>query len=79
LSLVGNGPRKDYVKGRDSIGSHDYKLFFKHVYVTYFTLVKAFLSWKGKMSFFDGFAHEEFVWAKIEKSIWLALNLPVIY
>jgi hypothetical protein len=31
------------------------------------------------MSFFDRFAHEEFVWAKIEKSIWLAVNLPVIY
>jgi hypothetical protein len=31
------------------------------------------------MSFFDGFAHEEFVWAIIEKSIWLAVKLPVIY
>jgi len=31
------------------------------------------------MSFFDGFAHEEFVWAKIEKSIWLAANSQVIY
>jgi hypothetical protein len=27
------------------------------------------------MSFFDGLAHEEFVWAKIEKSIWLSGEL----
>jgi hypothetical protein len=79
LSLVGDSPWKDYVKGRDSVGGDDHKLFFKHVYVAYFTFVKAFLFRKGKMSFFDGFAHEEFVWAKIEKSIWLAVNLQVIY
>jgi len=31
------------------------------------------------MSFFNSFAHEEFVWAKIEKSILQAMNLIVNY